>query len=159
MINLILQKFPNNTLQLPQLTTRRTFLKGENMEEGGKETFEILSVTIANKQRQKTDGTWEDDTQTVEHYNRETKECVTATVTDVCYQVKMVEIDESIKLPKVFHIHMQSGISVRNFEQILGEKLDKNAPRGSEIEAAIGMEITFERINNVGMNASAIPVV
>ena len=74
----------------------------------------------------------------------------------------MIDADESIKCPKVWHINMQSDTAVDKFEKVMqdqGLELNKDAPRGSSIDTAIGMEITFERISNIGFPPSVVPMV
>ena len=147
---------------MSNITNSRNFLKGKDINEGDRPTYEVISAIIANKQKQLTDGTWGDDTKTDEHYDRETKSRVSLSYVPVCYQLEMVEADESIKCPKVFHIHMQSDTAVDKFEKVMedqGLELNKDAPRGSSIDAAIGMEITFERISNIGFPPSVVPMV
>ncbi len=139
--------------------TRRVFLKGQNMSEGDRPEYEVIEAVYANKQRQRDDKQWEDDTKTETRFDRETKKMIDVTYTPISYNLVMIDADESIKCPKVLHINMQSDTAVERFEALMGEKLDKNSPRGSTIESAIGMKIAFERINNDGFPPSVLPVV
>ena len=147
---------------MSNITNSRNFLKGKDITEGDRPTFEVLEATIANKQEQKADGTWGDATKTEPHYDRETKKYIDVTNTPVSYNLVMIDADESIKCPKVWHINMQSDTAVDKFEKVMQDKgleLNKDAPRGSSIDAAIGMEITFERISNIGFPPSVVPMV
>ena len=139
--------------------TRKVFLKGQNMIEGERPEYEVIGAVYGNKQRQKPNKEWEDDTTTETRFDRKTNKKIVVTYTPISYNLVLIDADESIECPKVLHINMQSDTAVERFEVLMGDKLTKDSPRGSTIESAIGMKIAFERINNDGFPPSVLPVV